>query len=158
MVNNDRITLQKQLEKQKQRYRELMRGRMVPTSRAMVVHREIVRIEKEIKRLDVEAAERLAIKETPIENILQIVAIPLLADVMNDIVAGVDGMLREHGVHETIFGVYTAQIRKASLAMIDTLEHADEGLPRLLHVDDTLVDAVEKELMSFIKKRLNIKK
>ena len=77
---------------------------------------------------------------------------------MNDIVAGVNATLRRNGCQETVFGDYTRQIRQAALAMVDTLDHANESLPRLLDVDDTLVDAVRKKLMSFIKQRLKIKK
>lgn len=42
--------------------------------------------------------------------------------------------------------------------MVSTLNHADDQLPRLLDVDDTLVDAVKKKLRSFIKQHLNITK
>lgn len=133
-----------------------MRGRMVPSSKAQAVQSRILALQKEIKRLDTDAAERLAMEKAPIDDVLGVIAIPLLADVMNDLVAGVDGMLRRHGVQETVFGIYTSQIRRAALAMVDTLDHADANLPRLLDVDDTLVDAVKKKLMSFIKQRLNI--
>lgn len=133
-----------------------MRGRMVPSSKAQAVQSRILALQKEIERLDTDAAERLAMEKAPIDDVLGVIAIPLLADVMNDLVAGVDGMLRRHGVQETVFGIYTSQIRRAALAMVDTLDHADANLPRLLDVDDTLVDAVKKKLMSFIKQRLNI--
>lgn len=135
-----------------------MRNRMVPTSAAVRINKEIQAIQKQIDAIDREAAERLRINSAPIDEVLQIVAIPLLADCMNDLVAGVDGMLRKMGCQETIFSEYTAQIRRASLAMVDTLENTKAGLPRLLEVDDTLVDAVNKKLMSFIRQRLKIKK
>jgi len=86
-----------------------------------------------------------------------VIAIPLLADVIIDLVAGVDSTLRKHGVQETVFGIYTARIRQASMAMVDTLAVSEEGLPKLLEVDDTLVDAVKKKLMSYVKRRLKIK-
>ena len=47
---------------------------------------------------------------------------------------------------ETVLGTYTEQIRKAALAMVDTLDHGDANLPRLLDADDTLIDAVKKNL------------
>lgn len=77
---------------------------------------------------------------------------------MNDIVAGVDRTLRRNGCQETVFGEYTSQIRAAALAMVNTLDTAEDNLPRLLEVNDTLIDAVKKKLMSFIRQRLNIKK
>lgn len=77
---------------------------------------------------------------------------------MNDIVAGVDATLRRNKVKETVFGMYTSQIRRAALAMVDTLDLAGKSLPQLLDVDDALVDAIKKKLMSFIKQRLNITK
>lgn len=152
----EREKLQSELLVLKNKHRELMRGRMVPSSKAQAVQSRILALQKEIERLDTDAAERLAMEKAPIDDVLGVIAIPLLADVMNDLVAGVDGMLRRHGVQETVFGIYTSQIRRAALAMVDTLDHADANLPRLLDVDDTLVDAVKKKLMSFIKQRLNI--
>jgi len=158
MSNNERAELQKLLDKLSIQHRELMHGRMVPSSRAQVVQRKMLAIQDEIKRLDREAAERLALEKAPIDDVLEVIAIPLLADVMNDLVAGVDATLRRAGAQETIFGIYTSQIRRAALAMVDTLDHAESNLPKLLEVDDTLVDAVKKKLMSFIRQRLRITK
>lgn len=158
MINNERAKLQAELESLKSRHRELMKGRMVPSSRAQAVQRKILATQDEIKRMDSDASERLALKKAPIDDVLEVIAIPLVADVMNDIVAGVDGMLRRQGVHETVFGMYTAQIRSAAMAMVDTLAASEQGLPKLLEVDDTLVDAVKKKIMSFIKRRLKITK
>lgn len=154
----ERKQLQKKLETLRARHLELTRGRMVPSSRAQVVQRQILQIEDEIKHLDRDAAERLALAAAPIDEVLEVIAIPLLADVINDVVAGVDGTLRRHGVQATVFGMYTKQIRNAALAMVDTLALSEADMPKLLEVDDTLVDAVKKKLMSFIRQRLNIKK
>lgn len=134
-----------------------MRGRLVPTPKAAAIRRKITAVEEKITQIDKDAAERLALKSAPIDEVLEVIAIPLLADVMNDLVAGVDGMLRRQGVQQTVFGIYTAQIRKATMAIVDTLSISEAGLPKLLDVDDTLVDSIKKKLMSFIKQRLNIK-
>ncbi len=158
MVNKHRADLQAQIEKLKRSHTELMRGRMVPSSRAQAVQRKILAIQEEITQLDRDAAERIALEKAPIDEILEVIAIPLLADVMNDLVAGVDKMLRRNGVQETVFGIYTGQIRRSAMAIVDTLAASEEGLPKLLDVDDTLVDAVKKKLMSFIKHRLKIVK
>ena len=61
-----------------------MRNRMVPTSAAVRINKEIQAIQKQIDAIDREAAERLRINSAPIDEVLQIVAIPLLADCMND--------------------------------------------------------------------------
>lgn len=114
-------------------------------------------IQERIEELDRKDAERLALEKAPINDVLEIIAIPLLADVINDLVAGVDGMLLQQGCQQTIFSTYTQRIRSASLALIDTLAVAECGLPMLLDADDTLVDAVKKKLMSFIRQRLKIK-
>lgn len=153
-----RDLLQKKLEDLKRVHVQLMRGRMIPSSRAQACQRKINEIGAEIAAIDREAAERLALEKAPIDDVLEVIAIPLLADVMNDIVSGVDAMLRRQGVQETVFGVYTAQIRKAAMAIVDTLAVSEQGLPKLLDVDDNLVDAIKKKLMSFIKQRLNINK
>lgn len=139
------------------KYTEMMRGKMIPSPRALKIKRQAILLEDEIKRLDRDAAEQLALEKCPVDEVLEVIAIPLLADVINDVVAGVDGTLRRNGVQETVFGLYTAQIRQAALAMVDTLDQAESNLPRLLDVDDTLIDAIKKKLMSFIKRRLKIK-
>lgn len=153
-----REILQKKLEELQRIHIQLMRGRMVPSRRAQECQRKINEIKAEIKAIDTDAAERLALEKAPIDEVLEVIAIPLLADVMNDIVSGVDAMLRRQGVQETVFGIYTAQIRKAAMAIVDTLAVSEQGLPKLLDVDDNLVDAIKKKLMSFIKQRLNITK
>ena len=117
-----------------------MRGRVVPNAKAVKIRQEIDLLYDQMHRLDRDATERLALSEAPIDEVLEVIALPLLADVMNDIVAGVDGMLGGKG------------------CMVNTLKHADDQLPRLLDVDDTLVDAVKKKLRSFIKQHLNITK
>lgn len=150
--------MQRRLELLRERHCELMRGRLVPSSRAQAVQVKILALEQEIKALDIEAANRVALEKIPIDKALEVIAIPLLADVINDVVAGVDQTLNKYNAQKTVFSMYTSQIRKAAMAMVDTLAASEEGLPKLLEVDDTLVDAVKKKLMSFIKQRLNIKK
>lgn len=152
-----REKIEEELQRLKARYNVEMRGRMIPTPRALKIKAEINETQDLIDELDRKAAENLAIANAPIDDMLEIIAIPLLADVMNDVVAGVDGCLLERGCSQTIFSEYTAQIRRAALAMVDTLARAERGLPLLLDVDDTLVDAVKKKLISFIKQRLKIK-
>lgn len=153
----ERQRLKEELTRLKNQLNMEMRGRLVPTPKAAAIRRKIIAVEEKITQIDKDAAERLALKSAPIDEVLEIVAIPLLADVMNDLVAGVDGMLRRQGVQQTVFGIYTAQIRKATMAIVDTLSISEAGLPKLLDVDDTLVDSIKKKLMSFIKQRLDIK-
>lgn len=135
-----------------------MRGRMVPDSKAVELQRRINETKAAIDRIDRDAAHRLRFEQMPVADALEVIAIPLLADVMNDLVAGVDSNLRRNGVQESVFGDYTAQIRKAALAMVDTLEHSGAAIPRLHDMDDTLVDSIKKKLMSFIRQRLKITK
>lgn len=155
-MEKNRGKLVSRLETLNAKYSEAMRGRVVPSPKAVRIKNEIYDLEREIKEIDYRAAERLALSKAPIDEVLEVIAIPLLADVMNDIVAGVDGMLRRNGCQETVFGEYTRQIRKAALAMVDTLDHGEDNMPKLLEVDDTLIDAVKKKLMSFIKQRVEI--
>lgn len=155
---NDRDKINSRIEVLKLQLNDAMRGRVVPSAKAVKIRQEIDELNDVLYRMDRDAAERLAMSKAPIDEVLEVIALPLLADVMNDIVAGVDAMLRRNGVPETVFGTYTGQIKKAALAMVNTLDHAEAGLPRLLDVDDTLVDAVRKKLMSFIRQRLNITK
>lgn len=154
----ERKRLTDQIDCLKMQFNDVMRGRVVPNAKAVKIRHEIDDLNDRIYEIDREVAKRLAFERVPIEESLEIISLPLLADVMNDIVAGVDAMLRRNGCHETAFGVYSRQIQKAALAMVSTLDHADEGMPPLLEIDDTLIDAVKKKLMSFIKQHLNITK
>lgn len=156
-MNSDRTRLQLRLSVLKTRFAQAMNGRVVPPPKALRIQKEIDAIRCEINRIDLDATERLALEKAPIDDVLEIIAIPLLADVMNDIVAGVNATLRRNGCQETVFGDYTRQIRRAALAIVDTLDLAEDNLPKLLDVDDMLVDAVKKKLMSFIRQRLKIK-
>lgn len=156
MSNREKLT--RRIEVLKARYSAAMWGRMVPSPQAMRIKREIEALHKEVEAIDRDAAEQLALAKAPVDEVLEVIAIPLLADVMNDIVAGVDGMLRRNGCQETVFAQYTAQIRHAALAMVDALDHGEEELPMLLDVDDGLVDAIKKVLMDFIKRHVKITK
>lgn len=153
-----RQTLARDLERLQAQLAAEMRGRMIPTTKASRLRNEIAELTRQIDALDRDAAQRLALEKAPINEVLEVIAIPLLADVMNDLVAGVDAMLLRNGCSGTVFSDYTNQIRRASLKIIDTLANADEHLPDLLSVDDTLVEAVKKKLMSFIRQRLHITK
>lgn len=152
------MKLQRQLDILAQRLRRETVGRVCPTPKAIRIRKEMAAIKEQMGALDRDAASRLALEKAPIDDVLEVIALPLLADVMNDLVAGVDGMLRRNGAQETIFSEYTAQIRKSTMAIVDTLRDTEEALPKLLDCDDTLVDAVRKKLMSFIRQHLNIKK
>lgn len=154
----ERQRLKEELTRLKNQLNMEMRGRLVPTPKAAAIRRKITAVEEKITQIDKDAAERLALNSAPIDDILEIIAIPLLADVLNYTVAGVDGMLRRRGCQETVFGDYVRQIRRAALAMVDTLDMDKDAMPKLLEVDDTLMEAIHKKLMSFIKQRLNITK
>lgn len=151
----EREQLQSRLQHQQRLLAEAMRGRLVPNRKAVEINEAIQITKAQIEQLDRDATERLALNKAPIDDVLEVIALPLLADVMNDFVAGVDGMLRKYGCQETIFATYTQQIRRASLAIIDTLATAEFG-QQLLDVDDTLVDALRKKIISFLKQRMNI--
>ena len=154
----ERYKIEREIETLRTKHRELMRGRLVPSSRAQIIQRKILDLQDRIERMNRDDVERLALEKAPIDEVLEVIAIPLLADVINDVVAGVDATLRKRGAQETVFSIYTAQIRKAAMAIVDTLAISKEGLPKLLDVDDALIDAIKKKLMSFIKQRLNITK
>lgn len=153
-----RAKLTEEINALRSKYNREMKGRMVPSPRAVAIRKQIEDLKAQINALDKDAAERLALENAPIDDVLEVIAIPLLPDVLNDIVAGVNATLRRAGVQETVFSLYTAQISKAALAIVDTLEHSEAHLPRLLDVDDYLIDSIKKKLMSFIRQRLNITK
>ena len=156
MMNKERESLNREMKHLCAKFKEEMRGRVVATPKAMRISGKIDAVRERLLMMDRIDADKLTIRNVPIENILEIVAIPLLADVMNDLVAGVDGMLRKNNCSDTVFADYVRTIRKASLDMVDTLYRSECNLPKLLDVDDTLVDAIRKKLMSYITQRVNI--
>lgn len=156
-MEQERVRLARKVKDLQSQYNDIMRGRLVPNNKALRLQDKITELKELVDNIDRRAAQRINLQNAPIEDVLEVIAIPLLADVMNDIVAGVDGMLIRNGCQHTVFGDYVQQIRRAALAMVDTLSNTEEDLPKLLDVDDTLVDAVRKKLMSFIRQRLRIK-
>ena len=157
-MNKERQRLTERIKTLTARYNELVRGRVMASPKAIRIQNEIKALTQQLEAMDRDAAERLALSKAPIDDVLEVIAIPLLADVMNDLVAGVDGMLRRNGCQETVFGDYVRTIQRAAMAMVDTLSGTKDDLPKLLEVNDTLVDAVKKKLMTFIKQHLNITK
>lgn len=157
-MNKERQKLTERIKTLTARYNEMVRGCVMPSPKAMRLRNEILTLKQHVDTLDRDAAERLALSKAPIDDVLEVIAIPLLADVMNDLVASVDGMLRRNGCQETVFGEYVRTIQRAAMAMVDTLSGTKDDLPKLLEVNDTLVDAVKKKLMTFIKQHLNITK
>uniref|UniRef100_A0AAU8AUW1 Uncharacterized protein n=1 Tax=Dulem virus 40 TaxID=3145758 RepID=A0AAU8AUW1_9CAUD len=156
MTERERIQLR--LGARRRELGDHMKGRVAVTPKAAQLLQKIAQDEEELKRIDREEADRLALQNAPVDEVLQVIMIPLLADVMNDVAAGVNGMLRRRGCTETVFAEYTADLQRTALKIVDTLAASEAGMPRLLDVDDTLVDAVKKKLMSFIRQRLNITK
>ena len=103
MKTTQRQSLQNNLRNLESKYAEAMRGRMVPSPKAIRIRAEINVLQDEINRLDRDAAERLALEKAPVEEVLQVIALPLLADVMNDLVADVDAMLRRSTQEAHVF-------------------------------------------------------
>lgn len=156
----ERQKLEQDLKRLKARFEYEMRGRgfvAVLPPKAARIKAEADKVQMRIDELDRKMSERLAFDRAPIDDVLGIIAVPLLADVINDMVAGVDGFLLSQGCNGTIFSDYTSQIRKYAMLLVDTLAKAEGSIPLLLDYDDTLVGAIEKKLMSFIKQRLKIK-
>lgn len=153
-----RKDLEAELEALKGEHIREMRGRMIPSAKAQKIQRKILELTDRLKEIEREEIDRLALEKTPVDEVLEVIAIPLLSDVLYDLVIGVNAMLRRNGCQETKFAEYAAQIRVASHYLLTTLENSDASLPKLLELDDTLVDAIKKKLMSFIKQRLNITK
>lgn len=154
----EREKLQQELNRLTAMYNSEMHGRMIPSPRAFKLKEEAINVQEMIAEIDRRDAEKIAFDKAPIDDVLEIIAIPLLADVMNDLVAGVDGLLLRTGARQTIFAEHTAKIRKAAITMVETLAVTEGEQPNLLDVDDALIDAIKKKLISFVKQRLNIKK
>lgn len=131
---------------------------IISTPRMTELRREREYLLARLEASRLEAKRRWALANLPIERTLEIIMLPLLADVMTDLTCGVDGMLRDAGIEETRFGDMSRQIRRLSLEMTDSLMAGiADGLPDLVTDDDYLVGAVKKKLMSYIKQRLKLK-
>lgn len=154
----DRKELQSRLDTLVAQHRYLMKGRVVPSPQAQSLQRKILDLKDEIKSIEREEAERINLAKAPVDEVLEVIAIPLVADVLYDLVIGVDSMLRRNGCRETVFADYAASIRHNAHALVNTLSNADAGLPLILEADDTMVDAVKKKVQGFIKQRLKMTK
>lgn len=126
-----------------------MRHRMVASPRATSLGRQIEQLTADIEQLLAERKDVVGMRNMTYEECLKIMMIPLLADVMQDIITEVNANLRRHGVCPTKFGEIGSEIKRLSLRMLDTLG----GLPPRFSDTDALVDAVEKKIMSFLMQR-----
>lgn len=112
MNKSERLELQRQLTNAEAKFLKYRGSGVIPTPKALRYRRTADELRRQIARMDREAAEQYAIAQTPIEDIIEVMIVPLLADVMNDIVAGVDASLRRNGISGTVYGIFTQQIRK----------------------------------------------
>lgn len=71
-MDSQRTKLENTAAALKARYNSAMRGRMVPSSQAMRILKEMDAVQKQIKALDQDAAERLALGKAPIDEMLAI--------------------------------------------------------------------------------------
>lgn len=86
----EREQLQSRLQHQQRLLAEAMRGRLIPTKKAVEINEAIQLTKAQIEQLDRDATDKLNLEKMPIEKALEIIAMPLLADVMNDFVADVE--------------------------------------------------------------------
>lgn len=126
-----------------------MRHRMVVSPHAASLTRQIEQLTADIEQLLTERKDVVNMRDMNYEECLQIMMIPLIADVMNDMIAAVNGNLRRHGVCPTKFGELGSEIKRLSLLILDTLG----GLPPSFSDTDTLIDAIEKKCMTYLKQR-----
>lgn len=152
--NENRDELSQRIKRLKARYNVMMHGKYVPTPLALKVKDEINAAKKELEALDNRAVEVAKMAKLTTDETFEILAIPLIADVLSDFVTGVDETLRRNGLVPTVYGDYTKKIRKYSLAMIDTLEKARGEIPPIHDEDGHLVDAIKKKTLSFIRQRI----
>lgn len=150
------IDLQRRLDDERRALHRKPAITPATASRIADLEERIATAKAELREIDRYEAGQLRLREVPIDDIMEIVAMPILADVMNDITAGIDKMLRRQGLAQSVFGERVAVIRREAMAIVDTLAQSEAGLPALLDVDDTIVDAIRRKLLSFIRRRLNI--
>lgn len=136
-----------------------MAGKVVITPKAKRLKQRIDEAREALDADEHEARQRLAHAAIPIDQALEVIAIPLLADVLNDLITGVDTTLRQAGVERTVFGDVAREIRRKALWMVDTLANANDDIPTLPDLvtdDEFIVEAIKKKLMSYIRQRLHI--
>lgn len=139
---------------------EMGRG-VAMTPKARRIAKQIDEIEAAIEAADRDARRRLRMQQFALEDMMEVMAIPLIADVMNDLVTGLDTMLRKAGLPDTVYGEATRELRRKSLWIVDRLATADFELPEagisfpaMVENDETLVEAVKKKVMSYIRHRI----
>lgn len=129
-----------------------MAGRMVPTARAERYRRLLAEAEAVISALQAEERERAAMARIPLDDSLEILAVPLLAEVLADMATGVNETLRRAGLPQTTYTERVNRIVHESVELFSTLDHFT-ACPEIT-ADDTLRAAVKKKVLSYIKQRL----
>lgn len=152
-------------------YLSIMRGHVVPTGRAMVIRRkmdalcenrekavkEAVKAEAERKREEIlSLGENLPQDETTRDRIFHMMLkLPLAADFLYALCCDLASELRKHGMTELTLTERTGRIKKEASELAFTLNEF-EPLRKMLEEDDTLIDALDKKLTSFLGRNLNI--
>lgn len=158
MTKEKRQQIEAQIEDLRRAHRREMAGKVMATPVANRIQRKILKLLGELEEDRCRAAQAARLAGIPTDELLGIVMIPLIADVINAVIADVEGTLRRAGLGETVFGDLAQRIRRDAMAMVDTLAMSRDDMPKLLDVDDQLINSVYKKMLSFIKQRLNIKK
>lgn len=153
-MQTTRQELKRRLDRLRTRVDELTRGKSCYPPKVARMMEEIDIIKGQIAEIDNYAMRYMAYESIKPSELLEVAMIPLVADVMNDILASVEGMYSRAGLTGTIFYEHVKQIRKSTMAIIDLTVSEAPNLTFLLDHDDTLIDALRKKLRSYVVRKL----
>lgn len=126
----------------------------IPPAKAVRMMTRIDELRRAIALSDKEQVRAFKVNAVPREAILEIIAIPLLADVLNDFIAGVNATLRNYGLPDSVYADYAHKIQSLSLKLVDVLYESQTELSALIDYDDYLVGSIAKRIRSFLDSRL----
>lgn len=135
-----------------------MRGKVVLTPKAEKLRRRRDEAESILRDDDREGEARIRHAALPRDYIIRIVAIPILADILDDMVCEIDDTLHKAGVAQSVFGEMVRNIHRSCYAITDRLlAAADMGCQYLADLainDETITAAVKKKIYSYVGQRI----
>lgn len=135
-----------------------MRGKVVLTPKALRIKRRRDEAEAILEADDREGEQRLRQSRLGRDYIIRIVAVPILADILDDLVCDIDDVLADAGCNRSVFSKTARQIHDLCHWITDRLMAAsDMGCDYLADLalnDETITEAVKKKLYSYISQRI----
>lgn len=135
-----------------------MRGKVVLTPKALRIKSRRDEAEAILRADDHEGEQRLRHANLGRDYIIRIVAVPILADILDLLVCEIDDILSDAGCNRSVFSAKARQIHDLCHWITDRLMAASEMgcdyLANLALDNETLSEAVKKKVYTYISQRI----